>query len=125
MDHFIQLQDSSPEAIRAYRKELRAIVIDRAAIHTHQIIAEYKRPTERTYERALQQGLSLAKLDVLAELFRHMHDLARYNAVTKWSRARKGLKRESHTPDDLMQRIAAYERVVRYVTNLKAHQKRG
>jgi hypothetical protein len=123
MQHFIQLQNASPEAIAEYQQEVRAIVIDRAADYVQQTIARYKRPSAGTYEKALQDGLMRAKLDVMAELFRLMHDLARQNVVAQWSRNDSGLKRSRRSPQTVIDLINAYDQVVRYVSTLKAKRK--
>jgi len=124
MSSFIQLKSAKPEAIARYRRELRAIVVDRAADHTQQVIARYKRPTARSYEKALQDGLLRAKLDVLAELFGIMHNLARPNVVAQWSRKDTGLQREVRSPQTTMELLKAYDQLVRYVSNMKAQRKR-
>ncbi|MEZ5559693.1 MAG: hypothetical protein R3E86_14265 [Pseudomonadales bacterium] len=125
MANFIQLKSSKPDALRQYKREVRAIVIDRAADHVQQAIARYKRPTGRTYEKALQDGLTRAKLDVMAELFRIMHDLARQNVVSQWSRGDSGLRRERRSSSAIMELIGAYDQVVRYVANMKAQRKQS
>jgi len=121
---FIQLKSADPEAISAYKHEVRAIVIDRAADHVQQTIARYKRPSPSTYEKALQDGLTRAKLDVMAEIFRLMHDLARQNVVSQWSRHESGLQRRRRSPEAIMALIRAYDTVVRYVANMKAQRKK-
>lgn len=120
---FIQLKNTSAEAVADYKRELRAIVVDRAADHVRQIMGRYKRPGAGTYEKALQEGLTRAKLDVLAELFRIMHDLARQNVVAQWSRNERGLKRQRRAPETVIDLINEYDRVVRYVSGLKAKRK--
>lgn len=125
MTGFIQLSSPKAEAISRYKKEIRAIVIDRAADHAQQAMTRYKRPSEKTYEKALQEALLRAKLDVMAELFRIMHDLARPSVVSQWSRDDSGLRRNPRSPSTLMDLVRAYEQVVRYVTNLKAHRTRN
>jgi hypothetical protein len=120
MHNFIQLKNASPESVAGYKREVRAIVVDRAADHVQQIMARYRRPTAAAYEKALQEGLMGAKLDVLAELFRIMHDLARQNAVAQWSRNESGLKRQRRSPETVIELINAYDRIVRYVSSLKA-----
>jgi hypothetical protein len=83
-------------------------------------MGRYKRPGPGTYEKALQDGLTRAKLDVLAELFRIMHDLARQNVVAQWSRNERGLKRQRRAPETVIDLINAYDRAVRYVSGIKA-----
>jgi hypothetical protein len=117
---FIQLKNASAESVAQYKRELRAIVVDRAADHVRQIMTRHKRPVSGTYEKALQEGLTRAKLDVLAELFRIMHDLARQNVVAQWSRNERGLKRQRRAPETVIDLINAYDRAVRYVSGLKA-----
>jgi len=123
MQTFIQLKNTSPEAIAAYKREVRAIVVDRAADHVAQSMARQRRPSPASYEKALQEGLMRAKLDVLAELFRIMHDLARQNVVAQWSRNERGLKRQRRSPEGIIELINAYDRIVRYVSTLKAKRK--
>ncbi|MCB1686306.1 MAG: hypothetical protein R3E82_10255 [Pseudomonadales bacterium] len=122
MSGFIQLSSAKAEAISRYKKEIRAIVIDRAADHARLAVARYKRPSDKTYEKALQDGLLRAKLDVLAELFRIMHDLARPSVVSQWSREDSGLRRKPRPARTLMDLVRAYDEVVRYVSNMKAHK---
>lgn len=124
MSSFIKLKSAKPEAIVRYRREVRAIVVDRAADHARQLIARYKKPSSRSYEKALQEGLLRARLDVLAELFGLMHDLARPNAVAQWSRKETGLQREVRSPETTMKLLKAYDQIVRYVANMKATRKR-
>ena len=124
MVSFIELKSANPETISNYKREVRAIVIDRAADHVQQAIARYKRPSPRTYEKALQDGLTRAKLDVMAEIFRLMHDLARQNVVSQWSRHESGLQRRRRSPKTIMALIRAYDTVVRYVANMKAQRKK-
>lgn len=123
MHQFLQLKDTTPAAISRYKRELRAIVIDRAADHVQSTMARYKRPSAGTYEKALQDGLLRAKLDVMAELFRIMHDLARPNVVGQWSRDAGRLKRQRRPTEATIDLIQAYDRVVRYVSTLKAKRK--
>ena len=123
MHHFIQLKNTSPEAIAGYKRELRAIVIDRAADYVQQKVARFKRPSPASYEKALHEGLMRAKLDVMAELFRIMHDLARQNVVAQWSRNDRGLKRSRRSPQTIIDLINAYDQIVRYVATLKANRK--
>jgi hypothetical protein len=123
MSSFIELKSLKPEAIKSYKRELRAIVIDRAADHMRRTMARYKQPTARTYENALQDGLQRARLDVLAELFRIMHDLARESAVAQWSRADAGLKRRPRSRNAASDLIRAYLGAVKYVQNVKAQRR--
>ena len=116
MHHFIQLKNTSPEAIAGYKRELRAIVIDRAADYVQQKVARFKRPSPASYEKALHEGLMRAKLDVMA-------DLARQNVVAQWSRNDRGLKRSRRSPQTIIDLINAYDQIVRYVATLKANRK--
>jgi hypothetical protein len=72
---------------------------------------------------ALQDGLQRARLDVLAELFRIMHDLARESAVAQWSRADAGLKRRPRSRNAASDLIRAYLGAVKYVQNVKAQRR--
>jgi hypothetical protein len=123
MSNFIPLSSTQPAAISRYKREVRAIVIDRAADHIERLLPKSRKPSPERYEKAFQQGLLLAKLDVMAELFRMMHDLARPSVVADWSRGEDGLRRSSVSPAGTMKRIVAYEQVVRYVASMRAHVK--
>jgi hypothetical protein len=125
MPTFIQLKSSQPDAVNSYKREVRAIVVDRAAEYVQNAMVRYKRPSAQTYERALQDGLTRAKLDVMSELYRIMHDLARNTAVSQWSRKDSGLERRRRSPKTIMELIRAYDQVVRYVANLKAQRKKA
>ena len=81
MSNFIALSSHQPEAVARYKREVRAIVVDRAADHIDKILPHGRKPSTRSYDKAFEEGLLRAKLDVMAELFRIMHDLARANAV--------------------------------------------
>jgi len=120
MPHFIQLRSAKPDAVASYKKELRAIIVDRAAQHVETTLETFKRPTSRTYERALQESLLKAKLDVMAELFAHMQNLARPRAVSGWRRGDKGLVREPRGAQARFDLINAYDDVLRYVSRLQA-----
>jgi hypothetical protein len=120
MPHFIQLRSAKPDAVASYKKELRAIVVDRAAQHVESTLETFKRPTSRTYERTLQDSLLKAKLDVMAELFSHMQNLARPRAVSGWRRGEKGLVREPRGAKTRFDLINAYDDVLRYVSKLQA-----
>ena len=124
MPHFIQLRSAKPDAVASYKKELRAIIVDRAAQHVETTLENYKRPTSRTYERAMQDSLMKAKLDVMAELFSHMQNLARPRAVAGWQRGEKGLVRKPRGVQSRFDLINAYDEVLRYVSNLKANAAR-
>jgi hypothetical protein len=122
MSSFIPLTSTQPKAIAQYKREVRAIVIDRAADHIGRLMPTTQRkPSPQRYEKAFQEGLLMAKLDVMAELFRIMHDLARPSAVSHWSRGEDGLRRKPSSPAATMQLIVAYEQVVRYVAAMRAH----
>jgi hypothetical protein len=123
MSNFIPLNSTQPTAIARYKREVRAIVVDRAADHIERLLPKNRKPSPQRYEKAFQEGLLLAKLDVMAELFRMMHDLARPSAVAAWSRGEDGLRRSSLSPAAAMKRIVAYEQVVRYVAAMRAHVK--
>lgn len=123
MPNFISLKSTQPKSIARYKREVRAIVVDRAADYIEQLLPARRRPSARGYEKAFQEGLQRAKLDVMAELFRIMHDLARPNAVADWSRGTDGLRRKTRTSDGTMKLIIAYEQVVRYVAGIRAHMK--
>ncbi len=126
MSTFIELRSAKPEAVAKYKKEVKAIVIDRAAFHVDQYLARQKRTTEKSYERALQDGLQRAKLDVMAELFEHMQRLARPASVADWNREQTGgLTRRPRRPEAALTLIAAYDEVVREVVRMKARQRRA
>jgi hypothetical protein len=124
MSNFISLNSTQPKAVSRYKREVRAIVVDRAADHIEQLLPNGGKPTTSRYEKALQEGLRRAKLDVMAELFRIMHDLARPNAVADWSRGEHGLKRRTRSTTATMKLIIAYEQVVRYVASIRVSVKR-
>lgn len=123
MSNFIALSSTQPQAIARYKREVRAIVVDRAADHLEQLLPVGRKPTPSRYEKALQEGLRRAKLDVMAELFRLMHDLARPSAVADWSRRKDGLRRETRSTEATMRLITAYAQVVRYVASMRANVK--
>ena len=124
MSNFISLNSTQPKAVSRYKREVRAIVVDRAADHIEQLLPSGAKPTTNRYEKVLQEGLRRAKLDVMAELFRIMHDLARPNVVADWSRGEDGLRRRTRSTTATMQLIVTYEQVVRYVASIRAHVKR-
>ena len=121
MTNFIALTSAQPQAVARYKREVRAIVVDRAADHIDNILPKGRKPTPRSYDKAFEEGLLRAKLDVMAELFRIMHDLARANAVAAWSRGDDGLRRKAHNASAAMNLIVAYEQVVRYVAGIRSH----
>lgn len=121
MSNFISLNSTQPRAVSRYKREVRAIVVDRAADYIEQLLPAGRKPTDRSYEKAFQEGLQRAKLDVMAELFRIMHDLARPSVVADWSRGEDGLRRKPLSVEATMKRLATYERVVRYVAAIRAH----
>lgn len=123
MHNFISLKSTQPKAIARYKRELRAIVVDRAADHIEQLLPSGRKPSPRSYEKAFQEGLLRAKLDVMAELFRIMHDLARPSAVADWSRGDDGLRRKPRSASATMQLIVSYEQVVRYVAGIRSASK--
>jgi hypothetical protein len=123
MSNFIPLNSTQPKAITRYKREVRAIVIDRAADHLETLIPNGRKTSPQRYEKAVQEGLLMAKLDVMAELFRVMHDLARPSAVADWSRGEGGLRRNTRSPAATMKLIVAYEQVVRYVAAMRASVK--
>lgn len=98
-------------------------MVDRAADHIEQLLPPGRKPSSSRYEKVFQEGLLRAKLDVMAELFRIMHDLARPNAVADWSRGDDGLRRKTRSATATMKLIIAYEQVVRYVAGIRAHVK--
>jgi hypothetical protein len=123
MSNFISLNSTQPKAVSRYKREVRAIVVDRAADYLEQLLPSGRQPSARSYEKALQEGLRRAKLDVMAELFRIMHDLARPSVVADWSRGNDGLRRRTRSTATAMRLIIAYEQVVRYVASIRAHLK--
>lgn len=123
MYNFISLNSTQPKAVARYKREVRAIVVDRAADHIEQLLPAGRKPTPRGYEKAFQEGLRRAKLDVMAELFRIMHDLARPNVVADWSRGEDGLRRKPRSTSATMKLIIAYDQVVRYVAAIRASVK--
>jgi hypothetical protein len=125
MSNFIALNSTQPKSVARYKREVRAIVIDRAADHIEGLLPANRKPSPKRYEKAFQEGLLRAKLDVMAELFRIMHDLARPNVVAGWSRGDDGLRRKTRSPAATMKLIVAYEQVVRYVAGIRAHTTRG
>jgi hypothetical protein len=120
MSNFISLNSAQPKAVSRYKREVRAIVVDRAADYIEQLLPAGRKPSNRGYEKAFQEGLRRAKLDVMAELFRIMHDLARPSAVADWSRGGTGLRRETPSASATMKLIIAYQQVVRYVLSIRA-----
>lgn len=123
MSNFIALNSTQPQALSRYKREVRAIVVDRAAHYIDELLPQGRKPSARSYEKAFQEGLTRAKLDVMAELFRIMHDLARPNAVADWSRGEDGLRRKTRSPGATMKLLGAYEQVVRYVAGIRAHKR--
>ena len=123
MSNFIALSSTQPKALARYKREVRAIVVDRAAHHLEQLLPTDRKASPSRYEKALQEGLRRAKLDVMAELFRIMHDLARPNAVADWSRGDDGLRRKTRSTTTTMRLIDAYGQVVRYVAGMRANVK--
>lgn len=124
MSQFIALKSARPNAISRYKQEVRAIVIDRAADHIEQRLPTSRKPSDRQYEKAFAEGLMKAKLEVMAELFRLMHDLARDNTVAEWSRGDDGLRRKPRSDAATMELIRAYDQVVRYVSSIRAHARK-
>jgi hypothetical protein len=125
MSTFIELRTAKAESIAKYKSEVKAITIDRAAYHVEQILAKQSRPTKRSYEKALQDALLRAKLDVMAELFEHMQRLARPHSVADWDRESGGLKRRSRSPQVALELIGAYDQVVRDVARMKIRRLPG
>lgn len=123
MPNFIALNSTRPEAVARYKREVRAIVVDRAAEHLEQLLPADRKPSTNRYEKALEEALRRAKLDVMAELFRLMHDLARASVVARWSRRADGLRRERRDTAATMQLLTAYDQVVRYVASMRANVK--
>lgn len=124
MSNFIALNSTQPKAVSRYKREVRAIVVDRAADYIEQLLpAGGRKPSARRYEKAFEEGLNRAKLDVMAELFRIMHDLARPNPVAAWSRGEDGLRRRRRSAGATMKLIITYEQVVRYVAGIRVNVK--
>lgn len=123
MSSFITLNSTQPNAVARYKREVRAIVVDRAADYIDQLLPTGRKPSAKSYEKAFQEGLNRAKLDVMAELFRIMHDLARPNPVAAWSRGEDGLRRRTRSASATMKLIITYEQVVRYVAGIRANVK--
>lgn len=119
MSKFIELRSTTPAAIAKYKREVRAITIDRAAQHMQTLLDAHSKPTKHAYEKALKEGLLRAKLDVMAELFEHMQHLARPRPVTGWNRENGGLQRRNRTAQTAFSFIIAYDQIVRFVANLK------
>lgn len=124
MHNFIALNSTQPKAVQRYKREVRAIVVDRAADHIDELLPKSRKPSASRYEKAFQEGLLRAKLDVMAELFRIMHDLSRSNVVADWSRGENGLRRKSRSPAAAMKLITSYDQVVRYVAGIRAQARR-
>jgi len=125
MTQFIALKDCKPESIRKYKREVRAIVIDRAAVHVERALAkDKKKPAAARYQAQIEDALARAKLDVMAEIFSHMRERSRPQGVAGWTRGRGGLVRERRKPIRALELIAAYAQVVQYVARLKAKGKR-
>jgi hypothetical protein len=122
MPTFIELRSAKPTSIAKYKGEVKAITIDRAAHHLDQMLATQTKQTQRSYEKAMQDALLRAKLDVMAELFEHMQRLARPASVADWDRGSGGLTRRSRSPQTALALIAAYDQVVRDVAKLKARK---
>jgi hypothetical protein len=120
MTQFVALKDATPESIRSYKREIRAIVVDRAAYHVERALEGVKRPSPKRYQGAISDGLARAKLDVMAEIFVHMRNISRPTGVAGWRRAKGGLVREPRKPTQALALIEAYANVVRYVARLKA-----
>jgi hypothetical protein len=120
MTQFVALSDTKPEAIRSYKREIRAIVVDRAAHHVERALAGVKRPSEKRYDAAMSDGLAKAKLDVMAEIFAHMREASRPRSVAGWRRGKGGLVREARKPERALAMIAAYSDVIRYIARMKA-----
>jgi len=121
MTQFITLKSPEPKAVARYKHEVRAIVVDRAADHIEQRLPSGRKPTDRQYDKAFEEGLQKAKLEVMAELFRLMHDLARDNTVAEWSRGEDGLRRKPRSDAATLKLISAYDQIVRYVAGIRAH----
>ena len=125
MSNFISLNSTQPKAVSRYKREVRAIVVDRAADHIEALLPAGKASSPGRYEKAFQEGLRRAKLDVMAELFRIMHDLARENAVADWSRGEDGLLRKSRSASSTMKLIITYDQIVRYVASIRVGVRQG
>ena len=121
MSNFITLSSTQAGTLSRYKREVRAIVVDRAADHIEQLLPEGRKPSPRRYEKAVEEGLLKAKLEVMAELFRIMHDLARDTTVAEWSRGEHGLRRKPRSDTATMNLIRAYDQIVRYVASIRAH----
>lgn len=121
MSNFITLSSPQPNAVSRYKREVRAIVVDRAADHIDALLPRGRKPSPRSYDKAFEEGLRRAKLEVMAELFRIMHDLARDTTVADWSRGEDGLRRKPRSAAATMKLLAAYDQVVRYVASIRAH----
>ncbi len=124
MSTFIELRSSSDTAVAKYKQEVKAIIIDRTAHHVELLLAKYKKPTPKHYEKAMQDALLRAKLDVMAELFEHMQRLARPASVADWDREAGGLARKSRSAQKALSLIAAYDQVVRDLLKLKAARRK-
>jgi hypothetical protein len=120
MMQFVALSDTKPESIRSYKREIRAIVIDRAAYHVERALAGVKKPSQKRYDAAMTDGLAKAKLDVMAEIFVHMREASRPRSVAGWRRGKGGLVREARKPTEALAVIAAYSDVIRYIARMKA-----
>jgi hypothetical protein len=120
MTQFVALSDTKPESIRSYKREVRAIVIDRAAYHVERALAGVKRPSTKRYDAAISDSLAKAKLDVMAEIFMLMREASRPRSVAGWRRAKGGLVREARKPVQALELITAYSDVVRYIARMKA-----
>ncbi len=126
MTQFIALRNAKPESIRKYKQEVRAIIIDRSALHVERALVRDKKPTSDRYQVLMEDALARAKLDVMAEIFGHMRDLSRPRGVAGWTRSHSGaLVRERRKPLHALALIAAYTQVVQYLTRLKAKGKRA
>ena len=119
MSNFISLNSTQPKAVSRYKREVRAIVVDRAADHIESLLPAGRKPSPQRYEKVFQEGLRRAKLDVMAELFRIMHDLARPSVVAGWSRGEDGLRRKTRSASATMKLIITYDQVVRYVAGMR------
>jgi hypothetical protein len=124
MSSFITLNSTQPKSVARYKREVRAIVVDRAADHIERLLPADRKASPKRYEKAFQEGLLRAKLDVMAELFRIMHDLARPSAVADWSRGDDGLRRKTRSAAATMKLIVTYEHIVRYVAAIRAHTRK-
>jgi hypothetical protein len=120
MTQFVALSDATPEAIRSYKREVRAIVIDRAAYHVERALDGAKKPAPKRYQTAITDGLAKGKLDVMAEIFALMREASRPRSVAGWRRGKGGLVREARKPTEALALIAAYTDVVRYLARMKA-----